>query len=133
MKLKDTSLAGMGSVPPVPLLFQNFPNPFPNRALGLAATCFWFDLATSGSVRLEILDLRGHRVRTLIPGDAFPDPLPTGRYGRPGGAAGGRCDANLEWDGRTEDGTVVRQGVYLVKLVTPDGTFFKRIVFLGPP
>ena len=122
-----------GSVPPVTLLFQNFPNPFPNRALGLAATCFWFDLATSGSVRLEILDLRGHRVRTLIPGDAFPDPLPAGRYGRPGGAAGGRCDANLEWDGRTEDGTVVRQGVYLVKLVTPDGTFFKRIVFLGPP
>jgi hypothetical protein len=122
-----------GSVPPVTLLFQNFPNPFPNRAIGLSATCIWFDLATSGSVRLEILDLRGHRVRTLVPGDAFPDPLPAGRYGRPGGAAGGRCDANLEWDGRAEDGTLVRQGVYLAKLVTPDGTFFKRIVFLGAP
>ena len=122
-----------GSVPPVTLLFQNFPNPFPNRAIGLSATCIWFDLATSGSVRLEILDLRGHRVRTLVPGDAFPDPLPAGRYGRPGGAAGGRCDANLEWDGRAEDGTLVRQGVYLAKLATPDGTFFKRIVFLGAP
>jgi len=121
-----------GSVPPVTLLFQNFPNPFPNPALGLSTTCFWFDLATSGSVRLEILDLRGHRVRTLIPSDAFPDPLPAGRYGRPGGAAGGRCDANLEWDGRTEDDAPVPQGVYLVKLVTPDGTFFKRIVFMGP-
>ncbi|MBI2401538.1 MAG: S8 family serine peptidase [Gemmatimonadetes bacterium] len=122
-----------GSVPPVTLLFQNFPNPFPNPGLGLSTTCIWFDLATSGSVRLEILDLRGHRVRTLIPGDAFPDPLPAGRYGRPGGAAGGRCDANLEWDGRAEDDTVVPQGVYLVKLATPDGTFFKRIVFLGLP
>jgi hypothetical protein len=40
---------------------------------------------------------------------------------------------NLEWDGRAQDGTVVRQGVYLAKLVTPDGTFFKRIVFLGAP
>ncbi|MBI2537419.1 MAG: S8 family serine peptidase [Gemmatimonadetes bacterium] len=51
-----------GSVPPVTLLFQNFPNPFPNPGLGL-----------------------------------------------------------------------VPQGVYLVKLATPDGTFFKRIVFLGLP
>jgi subtilisin family serine protease len=122
-----------GSVPPVTLLFQNFPNPFPNPALGLSATCLWFDLATSGTVRLEILDLRGHRVRTLVPGDAFPAPLPAGRYGRPGSGAGGRCDVNLEWDGRAEDGTAVRQGVYLAKLVTPDGTFFKRIVFLGAP
>ncbi len=120
-----------GSIPPVTLLFQNFPNPFPNPAIGTAATCFWFDLARTGSVRLEILDLRGHRVRTLVPGPAFPDPLPAGRYGRPGGAAGGRCDANLEWDGRTAEGDAVPQGIYLAKLSTPDGVFFKRIVFLG--
>ncbi len=122
-----------GSVPPVTVLFQNFPNPFPNEAVGLPATCFWFDLATTGTVRLDILDLRGHRLRTLIPGNAFPDPLPAGRYGRPGGAAGGRCDPNLEWDGRAENGDFVLQGIYLAKLVTPDGTFFKRIVFLGGP
>lgn len=119
-----------GSIPPVTLLFQNFPNPFPNPAIGLSATCFWFDLATTGSVRLEILDLRGHRVRRLIP-PAFTDPLPAGRYGRPGPAGGGRCDPNLEWDGRAEDGELVPRGIYLAKLVTPDGTFFKRVVFLG--
>ncbi|MBI2615882.1 MAG: hypothetical protein HYW52_09450, partial [Gemmatimonadetes bacterium] len=28
-----------GSVPPVTLLFQNFPNPFPNPGLGLSTTC----------------------------------------------------------------------------------------------
>jgi subtilisin family serine protease len=121
-----------GSVPPVTLLFQNFPNPFPNPAIGLWATCLWFDLATTGTVRLEILDLRGHLVRTLIP-PAFTDPLPAGRYGRPGAAQGGRCDPSLEWDGRAEDGEFVPQGIYLAKLVTPDGTFFKRIVFLGGP
>lgn len=120
------------TVPPVTLLFQNFPNPFPNPAIGLSATCFWFDLAKSGTVRLEILDLRGHLVRHLIP-PAFGDPLPAGRYGRPGPAGGGRCDASLEWDGRAEDGEYVLQGIYLAKLVTPDGTFFKRIVFLGGP
>jgi hypothetical protein len=122
-----------GSVPPVTLLFQNFPNPFPNPAIGEATTCFWFDLAHSGEVRLEILDLRGHLVRTLIPSDAFTEPLPAGRYGRPGGAASGRCDSNLQWDGRTEDGRDVLRGIYLAKLVTPDGVFFKRIVFLGAP
>jgi hypothetical protein len=119
-----------GSVPPVTLLFQNFPNPFPNPGIGLTATCFWFDLAKTGTVRLEILDLRGHLVRRLIP-PAFTDPLPAGRYGRPGAAAGGRCDPNLEWDGRAEDGGFVPRGIYLAKLTTPDGTFFKRIVFLG--
>lgn len=122
-----------GSIPPVTLLFQNFPNPFPNPAIGLTATCFWFDLATTGPVRLEILDLRGHRVRALIPSTAFPDPLPAGRYGRPGAAGGGRCDPDLEWDGTAESGHFVLRGVYLAKLVTPDGTFFKRIVFLGEP
>jgi serine protease AprX len=122
-----------GSVPSVTLLFQNFPNPFPNLAIGEATTCFWFDLAHSGDVRLQILDLRGHLVRTLIPGDAFTEPLPAGRYGRPGGAAGGRCDPSLQWDGRAEDGRVVLRGIYLAKLVTPDGVFFKRIVYLGQP
>jgi subtilisin family serine protease len=120
------------SIPPVTLLFQNFPNPFPNPAIGLWATCFWFDLATTGTVRLEILDLRGHLVHRLIP-PAFTDPLPAGRYGRPGPAGGGRCDPSLEWDGRAEDGELVPQGIYLAKLVTPDGTFFKRMVFLGGP
>ena len=122
-----------GSVPPVTLLFQNFPNPFPNPAIGEATTCFWFDLAHPGVVRLDILDLRGHLVRTLIPGDAFAEPLAAGRYGRPGGAASGRCDPALQWDGRAEDGRDVLRGIYLAKLVTPDGVFFKRIVYLGAP
>ena len=121
-----------GSIPPVTLLFQNFPNPFPNPSIGLWATCVWFDLATTGTVRLEILDLRGHLVRRLVP-PALTDPLPAGRYGRPGAAPGGRCDPGLEWDGRAQDGEFVAQGIYLAKLVTPDGTFFKRIVFLGGP
>jgi hypothetical protein len=122
-----------GSVPSVTLLFQNFPNPFPNLSIGEATTCFWFDLAHAGDVRLEILDLRGHLVRTLIPSDAFTEPLPAGRYGRPGGAASGRCDPSLQWDGRARDGQAVLRGIYLAKLVTPDGVFFKRIVFLGQP
>ncbi len=117
------------SLPTVTLLFQNFPNPFPNPSLGRRATCVWFDLANPGEVRLEILDVRGLVVATLIPNGDLPTNLPAGRYGRPAG--GGSCDARFEWDGRAANGTPQPRGLYLVRLVTPDGTFFKRIVFMG--
>lgn len=119
------------SVPAVTLLFQNFPNPFPNPATGKNTTCLWFDLARSGRVRLDILDMRGHVVRNLVPGTGFPSELPAGRYGRPDPATTGRCDPRLEWDGTARDGVTVPRGIYPVRLATPDGTLFKRIVFLG--
>jgi hypothetical protein len=120
------------SVPTVTLLFQNFPNPFPNPATGLTSTCIWFDSAKPGEVRLEILDLRGHLVRRLVPSGSIPGSLPAGRYGRPAVGATGQCNPHLAWDGRAEDGSWMPRGVYLIKLQTPDGTFFKRAVFLGP-
>lgn len=120
------------SVPTVTLLFQNFPNPFPNPATGRSTTCIWFDLATSGRVRLDVLDMRGHVVRNLVPGSGFLVDLPAGRYGRPMAGETGSCDPRLEWDGTADDGTVVPRGVYPVRLVTPDGTLIKRVVFLGP-
>lgn len=120
------------SVPAVTTLFQNFPNPFPNRATGQTATCVWFDLASEGVVRLDVLDLRGHLVRNLVPGSTDLGPfLRAGRYGRPAPAAQGTCDPALEWDGTGADGQPVPAGVYLLKLSTPDGVFFKRAVFMG--
>ena len=116
------------ALPRTTLLFQNFPNPFP--VAGRDATCFWFDLATTGPVALEILDLRGNLVRRLIPGPDFAASLPAGRYGR--GAAGGPvCDARLTWDGTTADGRIVPPGVYLTKLTAAGAHFFRRIVFRG--
>ena len=117
------------SVPPVTLLYQNFPNPFPNLSTGRTTTCVWFDLAAAGRVALEILDLRGHLVRRLIP----PQTLAAGRYGRPAVGASGQCSPELAWDGQAEDGSLVARGVYLIKLDTPTGRFFRRAVFLGPP
>ena len=117
------------TAPSTTLLFQNFPNPFPNPAVSGDRTCIWFDLATAGTVRLDILDLQGHQVRNLIPGANLPPVLRPGRYGRSSGA--GPCDPDMEWDGTAQNGNMVPQGIYLAKLTTPDGTFFKRIVFLG--
>jgi subtilisin family serine protease len=120
------------SVPSVTLLFQNFPNPFPNLTTGSRTTCIWFDLATEGATTLDILDMRGRIVRNLVPGESFPTILMPGRYGRPANGVPGSCDRDLEWDGTASDGSSVPQGVYVVRLNAPDGSFFKRIVYMGP-
>ena len=121
-----------GGMPTSTLLYQNFPNPFP--AAGRDSTCLWFDIATTGMVELDILDLRGNHVRHFIPGPDFPPILPAGRYGRGssgGGGGGGICDPRLMWDGRADDGHPLPAGVYLAKLKAPGLLVFKRIVFRG--
>jgi len=119
------------STPTATLLFQNFPNPFPDFTAGVAGTCIWFDLSEDDEVKLDILDMRGHVVRSLVPANVFPTTVPAGRYGRGHSGETGRCDPRLEWDGTTSNGTVVPRGIYPVRLKTSKGTFFKRIVFLG--
>lgn len=117
-------------MPTATLLYQNFPNPFP--AAGRDSTCLWFDLAIAGNVQLDILDLRGNRVRRFVPGPDFPGVLGPGRYGRgSGGGGGGICDPRLMWDGRADDGHPLPAGVYLAKLKAPGLLIFKRIVFRG--
>jgi hypothetical protein len=115
-------------MPTATLLYQNFPNPFP--AAGRDSTCLWFDLAIAGTVELDILDLRGSRVRRFVPGPDFPGVLAPGRYGR-GSGSGGICDPRLMWDGRADNGHPLPAGVYLAKLKAPGLLVFKRIVFRG--
>jgi hypothetical protein len=117
-----------GGIPTASLLYQNFPNPFPNA--GRDSTCLWFDLAITGLVELSILDLRGNPVRRFVPGADFPAILPAGRYGR-GQAGGAICDPRLMWDGRADGGHLLPAGVYLAKLKAPGTLVFKRIVFRG--
>lgn len=119
------------SIPTATLLFQNFPNPFPNSSVGIATTCIWFDLATAGEVTLDVLDVRGHPVRNIVPGQGFPPTLEPGRYGRGESGGPGSCDQRLTWDGTASNGAHVPRGIYLLRLVTPDGTFLKRVVYLG--
>jgi len=118
-----------GAMPTSTLLYQNFPNPFP--AAGRDSTCLWFDVATTGMVELDILDLRGNHVRRFVPGPDFPAILPAGRYGRGSAGGGGICDPRLMWDGRADDGHPLPAGVYLAKLKAPGLLVFKRIVFRG--
>lgn len=119
------------SAPTTTLLFQNFPNPFPNRSGLRNTTCVWFDLAQHGRVRVDILDVRGHVVRRLFPQAGQSPELQPGRYGRPAVEQPGQCDPQFEWDGTAHDGGSLPRGIYLVKLESPAGVFFKRIVYMG--
>jgi subtilisin family serine protease len=119
------------SAPTTTLLFQNFPNPFPDRSSLRNTTCIWFDLAQPGRVRVDILDIRGHVVRRLFPTNGQSAELPPGRYGRPAVEQPGQCNPQFEWDGTAQDGTSLPRGIYLVKLDSPAGAFFKRIVYMG--
>ena len=68
------------------------PNPFNPR------TSIAFDVASAGEVRLQIFDLRGRVLRTLV-----QEPLATGRHER-------------TWNGLDDRGRQVASGVYLVQL-----------------
>ena len=112
------------------LLYQNFPNPFP--APSSSTTCFWFDLRVRSHVSLTVLDLRGHLVKTMIPGNLSSD-LGPGRYGRRHVLNSSGCDPALAWDGTADNGRTVPSGVYLLRFKA-DGEVetMKKILFLGP-
>jgi len=111
------------------LLYQNFPNPFPSPSS--QSTCFWFDLKSHANVELTVHDIRGHRVRTMIPG-VLPGVLEAGRYGRGNEFDGTGCDPKLQWDGTADDGRTVPPGVYLLRFKADGQTeTMKKILFLG--
>ena len=120
-------------VPTSTLLYQNFPNPFPQQtALGLVdATCIWFDLERPARVRLEIYDLRGLLVRRLVPAAGVADELPPGRYGRQRSEANEDCDQSFRWDGTDGGGRTVPAGVYLLRFRADGVEEVKKILFRG--
>ena len=80
---------GEGDLPRTTALAGATPNPFNPK------TSISFDLAAAGHVRLEVYDLRGALVRTLLGAD-----LAAGRH-------------EIPWDGRDAAGRAVSSGAYL--------------------
>ena len=117
------------NAPLVTLLYQNFPNPFPSPRS--ATTCVWFDLSEGGRVQLDVYDLRGNHVRTLVPSSEVNGVLTAGRYGRATAGNDGGCDGRFSWDGRADDGRDVTQGVYLLRLRAGRTSTVRRMLFLG--
>lgn len=115
--------------PPVTALYQNYPNPFPNRELGLFETRIWFDLADSGPVHLAVYDIRGRLVRSLIPAPGCDEVvLEAGSYGRDDGPSSDPC-VSVQWDGRDDRRDTVPPGVYLLRLRSRGVVEVRRMVF----
>jgi hypothetical protein len=95
VKLQPTALTavneGVGT-PSAFALLQNYPNPFN------PSTTISFSVSQSGSAMLEIYDLTGGHVRTLLSGEVGPG------------------NHSVQWDGRDERGTSVGSGVYFYRL-----------------
>ena len=98
-----------GTTPVIPTtsgLDPNFPNPFN------ASTQIAYRLATPGLVRLEIYNVLGQPVRTLV--NQFQ---PAGFY-------------QVRWDARDQRGAAVAAGVYLTRLRHPNGAQTRRLLYL---
>ena len=80
------------ALPAGPELAQNFPNPFN------AATVIRFRLPAEGEVRLELFDILGQRIATLVHA-----PLSGGPHA-------------ASWNGRDDYGRPASSGVYFYRL-----------------
>jgi hypothetical protein len=91
--IQVTVVTGVETVPvPRPLACTVYPNPFnPQTTIG-------FELASDARVDVDIYDLRGTRVRSLVHG------------------LHGAGEHTVSWDGRDESGRGLPSGTYFVKL-----------------
>ncbi len=87
-------------------LEQNAPNPVVNR------TRIAFSLVHPADVRLDVFDVAGRLVRSLVRGPR---------------AAGSH---DVTWNRAADDGSRLASGVYLVRLATADGVVAKRMTIV---
>ncbi len=107
-EIEDIGILAVGdgaSMVVPPRLAQNRPNPFtPRTAIG-------FELDHAGHARLEVMDVAGRLVTTLL-----DRPLSDGRW-------------SVSWDGRSADGRQMSPGTYFYRL-TVDGAVTTRTMTL---
>lgn len=93
-------------IPGVFTLHQNYPNPFnPN-------TNIQFSLERAGNVKLEVYNVIGQRIRTLM--DQY---CGAGEY-------------SVEWDGRSESGQSVASGIYFYRLTSDEYSRTRKMMLM---
>lgn len=107
--LRPVSTAVFGSDfgrPSVFVLDQNYPNPFN------PVTTIRYEVPRNSWISLTVFDVLGRSVRSLV---------------RTVNVAGVH---SVSWDGRDDLGRLVGSGVYIYRLVTPDITMSRKLLFL---
>ena len=94
------------NLPALSGLAPNYPNPFN------AGTRLVYRLADPGPVRLEVYNVLGQRVRTLV-----DETQKAGSY-------------QVHWDARDQGGTPAAAGVYVTRLQYPGGEQTRRLLLL---
>jgi hypothetical protein len=102
---ETVAVDGPGSRP-VAFLAPGLPNPMRSE------TTLRFGMSREGRVTLRVFDASGRMIRTLL-----RDRLPAGEHA-------------VNWEGRTDFGEPVADGVYFCRLVSADGVREQRIVVL---
>lgn len=106
-----TSRASTDSLPTPAESYEelaNFPNPFGSK------TTFTFQVSAAGKAMLDIFDIRGRFVKTLLNQNVELAPTPF----------------RIIWDGTTEPGTIVPAGVYFARLKTSTGQYVRKLLIL---
>jgi uncharacterized protein (DUF362 family) len=93
-------------VPKATTLMQNFPNPFN------PTTVLTYDVATAGPVTIQVFDVSGRLVRTLL--DVRKE---IGRY-------------HVEWDGKDASGSMVPSGIYFYRMKASGFDATKKMILL---
>jgi len=88
-------------------LSQNYPNPFN------PSTTIQFSLPTQTSVRLDIYNMLGQRVKTLVADEM----LQAGNY-------------DVVWNGTNNQNITVPSGMYIYRITAGEFTASKRMMFL---
>ena len=96
----------MPALPTTTRLGPNFPNPFN------AGTLIPYKVTSPGMVRLDIYNVQGQPVSTLV-----NESRPAGRY-------------HALWDARDGQGSKVAAGIYFARLHYPEGMQTRRLLLV---
>jgi hypothetical protein len=94
------------SLPVAYALESNYPNPFNSE------TVLRFAVPHASHIRLEVFDILGKQVTTLVDGQ-----LPAGYH-------------QARWAGQSGQGEAVGTGVYFARMITPEGMHVRKLLLL---
>lgn len=107
---------GTSAEPNLPVankLFDSYPNPlFLNSAHGDKGTTIGYSIKETGWVTIEVFNLKGQKVRTLL------------------NAQIGNGTHSIAWNGRNQAGEQVSSGVYFYRMRTPNYSEIKRLIVI---